>query len=114
MERRLLIRVALPVEVGSLTRRLALPDDDNDNDGNGVMGDDNAMATGDNGLHCACSFGLLCPFVEVGSLTRRLALPDDDDDNDDNNEDDVGVTGDDNAMATGDNGSHCACSFGLL
>ena len=42
-----------------------LPDDDdndNDDDGEGVTSDDNAMATGDNGSHCACSFGLLCPF----------------------------------------------------
>jgi hypothetical protein len=29
--------------------------DDNDDDGDGVTGDDDNMATGDNGLRCACS-----------------------------------------------------------
>ena len=108
------------VEVGSLTRRLALPnndgnDYDNNDDGDGVTGDNDAMATGYNGSHCTCSFKWLCSFVEVGSLTHRLALPDnddDDDDNDDNNGNGVMVYGD--AMATGDNSSHCTCSFGSL
>ena len=69
------------------------------------------MAMGNNGSHCACLFGSLCPFIEVRSLTRRVALPDDDDDNDGDGD---GVTGDNNALATGDNGSNCACSFGSL
>ena len=72
------------------------------------------MVTGDNGSHCACSFGSLCPFVEVGSLRRQLALPDYDNDDDDDNDNGNGVTGDDNAIATGDNSLQCTCSLGLL
>jgi len=33
---------------------------DNDDDGDGMTGEDVDMATGDNGLCCACSFGSLC------------------------------------------------------
>jgi len=94
------------VEVGSLMRRLPLPDDNDDgdddgddNDGNGVMGDDDAMAMGDNGSHCACSFESLCPFVEVRSLMHRLVLPDDDDN--DNDDDGNGVTGEEGGWRGG-------------
>ena len=58
-----------------------------------MTGDDGDMATGDTCLHCACSFGSLCPCVEVGPLTLRL--------------DGDGVT-DDDGMAMGDDGSCCA------
>ena len=143
-ERRLLVRVALPFRRGRVTdasTRAARRRDNDDDDGDGVTGDDDDMATGDNGSYCACSFGSLCPCVEVGPLTLRLALRarrrrwqrggsgarfahlawgraadasaraarrrDDDDDGD-------GVTGDDDDMATGNNGSRCAFSFGSL
>ena len=58
-----------------------------------MTGDNGDMATGDNGLHCACSFGSLCPCVGVGPLMLRL--------------DGDGVT-DNDGMATGDDGSRCA------
>jgi len=39
-----------------------------------MTGDDDDMATGDNGSHCACTFGSLCPCVKVRPLTLQLAL----------------------------------------
>ena len=43
---------------------------DDDNDGNGVTGDDDNMATGDNGSRCACSSGLLCLGRAADDLAR--------------------------------------------
>ena len=39
---------------------------DDDEDGDGVTGDDDDMATGNNGSRCACLFGSLCPASRSG------------------------------------------------
>ena len=48
---------------------------DGDDDGNGVMGDDNDMATGDNGSCCACLFGLLCRGRAADASAHAARLP---------------------------------------